>query len=166
MVKFSKNWSGRVTRESNALDLEAGVFTWKNPRKIALSLKMSAEMSRNVNVEFLYQPCWQKFTSQTKEDFESSQRRVEKNEVVPTEKINSNMRYRLIRANQPMERCFSEVEPPKFQLRRKGYQPQQPGDLFQIDSIVNMIRPAALFISRAFKSTINVLKLNDEKEGE
>jgi hypothetical protein len=58
------------------------------------------------------------------------------------------------------------VEPPKFQLRRKGYQPQQPGDLFQIDSIVNMIRPAALFISRAFKSTINVLKLNDEKEGE
>jgi hypothetical protein len=45
MVKFSKNWSGRVTRESNALDLEAGVFTWKNPRKIALSLKMSAEMS-------------------------------------------------------------------------------------------------------------------------
>jgi hypothetical protein len=27
------------------LDLEAGVFTWKNPRKIALSLKMSAEMS-------------------------------------------------------------------------------------------------------------------------
>jgi len=40
-----KRWSNKVTRESNALDLEYGVFTWKNPRKIALSLKMSAELS-------------------------------------------------------------------------------------------------------------------------
>ena len=32
-------------RESNALDLESGVFTWDNPKKIALSLKQSAEMS-------------------------------------------------------------------------------------------------------------------------
>jgi len=38
-------WSGKVTRESNALDLEEGVFTWKDPRKIALSLKQSAENS-------------------------------------------------------------------------------------------------------------------------
>ena len=38
-------WSGRVTRESNALDLEEGVFTWENPAKIALSLKRSAEES-------------------------------------------------------------------------------------------------------------------------
>lgn len=40
-----QNWSGRVTRESNALDLQYGVFTWENPKKIALSLKMSAEIS-------------------------------------------------------------------------------------------------------------------------
>ena len=40
-----RNWSGKVTKESNALDLENGVFIWKNPRKIALSLKQSAEMS-------------------------------------------------------------------------------------------------------------------------
>jgi hypothetical protein len=40
-----KYWSGKVTRESNALDLENGVFTWKDPGKIALSLKMSAELS-------------------------------------------------------------------------------------------------------------------------
>ena len=40
-----KYWSKKVTEESNALDLEYGVFTWKNPRKIALSLKMSAELS-------------------------------------------------------------------------------------------------------------------------
>ena len=40
-----KNWSGRVTKYSDALDLEQGVFTWKDPRRIALSLKRSAEES-------------------------------------------------------------------------------------------------------------------------
>ena len=40
-----ERWSARVTKESNALDLEAGVFTWSDPRKIALSLKRSAESS-------------------------------------------------------------------------------------------------------------------------
>lgn len=38
-------WSDAVTKGSNALDLDAGVFTWKDPRKIALSLKRSAEES-------------------------------------------------------------------------------------------------------------------------
>lgn len=38
-------WSGEVTRKSDALDLEEGVFTFKSPRKIALSLKRSAEAS-------------------------------------------------------------------------------------------------------------------------
>ena len=38
-------WSNRVTRESNALDLEAGVFTWDDPKRIALSLKHSADIS-------------------------------------------------------------------------------------------------------------------------
>jgi hypothetical protein len=37
-------WSKRVTEESNALDLEKGVFT-RTPRQIALSLKRSAERS-------------------------------------------------------------------------------------------------------------------------
>ncbi len=36
-------WSGDVTRHSNALDLDAGVFTWDDPAKIAGSLKRSAE---------------------------------------------------------------------------------------------------------------------------
>lgn len=40
-----KRWSGRVNMESNALDLEEGVFTWSDPKKIALSLKRSAESS-------------------------------------------------------------------------------------------------------------------------
>ncbi|UCE76800.1 MAG: DUF3175 domain-containing protein [Gammaproteobacteria bacterium] len=46
MAGRDDKWSGRVTRESNALDLEEGVFTWKDPRRIALSLKRSAEASR------------------------------------------------------------------------------------------------------------------------
>ena len=37
-----KYWSQRVTETSDALDLEPGVFTWKDPKKIALSLKRSA----------------------------------------------------------------------------------------------------------------------------
>lgn len=39
------NWSSDVTEHSNALDLEEGVFTWGDPRRIALSLKRSAESS-------------------------------------------------------------------------------------------------------------------------
>ena len=39
-------WSAKVTRESFALDLEEGVFTWTDPKKIALSLKNSAEASK------------------------------------------------------------------------------------------------------------------------
>ena len=39
-------WSARVTRRSNALDLERSVFRSSDPHKIALSLKRSAERSR------------------------------------------------------------------------------------------------------------------------
>jgi hypothetical protein len=41
-----RRWSGRVTRESDALDLEQGVFTWDDPKRIAASLKRSADNSR------------------------------------------------------------------------------------------------------------------------
>lgn len=44
-------WSDRVTRESNALDLESGVFTWDDPRRIALSLKRSADASQRRKAE-------------------------------------------------------------------------------------------------------------------
>ena len=40
-----KEWSKRVTSSSNALDLEPGVFTFDDPRRIAESLKRSAENS-------------------------------------------------------------------------------------------------------------------------
>ena len=39
-------WSNAVTRESNALDLDSGVFALRSPRDVALSLKRSAEASR------------------------------------------------------------------------------------------------------------------------
>jgi uncharacterized protein DUF3175 len=42
----NKRWSQRVTRESNALDLDSGVFTRTDPSSIARSLKRSAERSR------------------------------------------------------------------------------------------------------------------------
>ena len=45
MKKKPHFWSGQVTRESNALDLESGVFTLENPVEIAASLKRSAEKS-------------------------------------------------------------------------------------------------------------------------
>jgi hypothetical protein len=40
-----ERWSQRVTEGSDALDLEEGVFTWKDPARIAGSLKRSAEAS-------------------------------------------------------------------------------------------------------------------------
>ena len=40
-----RRWSRRVTTTSNALDLDRGVFTWKDPRRIARSLKRSADHS-------------------------------------------------------------------------------------------------------------------------
>src|SRR5437868_5430330 len=43
--KQGRRWSGYVTKHSNALDLENGVFRKRTPRAIALSLKRSAEHS-------------------------------------------------------------------------------------------------------------------------
>lgn len=40
-----EKWSQDVTEHSDALDLEEGVFTQSDPRKIAQSLKRSAEHS-------------------------------------------------------------------------------------------------------------------------
>jgi hypothetical protein len=49
--RSTARWSGRVTRESDALDLDRRVFTWKNPKRIAASLKRSAERSRRRKAE-------------------------------------------------------------------------------------------------------------------
>jgi hypothetical protein len=42
----ANRWSQRVTQQSDALDLKRGVFTLTDPKKIAASLKRSAEQSR------------------------------------------------------------------------------------------------------------------------
>jgi hypothetical protein len=41
-----RRWSQEVTEHSDALTLEGGVFTSKDPRRIAASLKRSAERSK------------------------------------------------------------------------------------------------------------------------
>jgi len=45
-AKRGRRWSAKITRESNALDLDRDVFTWNDPAKIARSLKRSAQRSR------------------------------------------------------------------------------------------------------------------------
>ena len=45
MSATKRRWSARVTKHSNALDLDRSVFTWKDPKRIARSLKHSAEHS-------------------------------------------------------------------------------------------------------------------------
>src|SRR5213592_985097 len=41
----TRRWSAKVTKHSNALDLERAIFKSKDPHKIAVSLKRSAERS-------------------------------------------------------------------------------------------------------------------------
>jgi len=44
--KVSKKWSANVMNHSNALDLESHIFESNDPKKIAQSLKRSAETSK------------------------------------------------------------------------------------------------------------------------
>jgi hypothetical protein len=44
-AKDEQRWSQDVTRNSNALDLEDGVFRLKDPREVAESLRRSADRS-------------------------------------------------------------------------------------------------------------------------
>jgi hypothetical protein len=46
MAKKTKKWSQDVTENSDAMDLKEGVFRSSNPKKIAESLKQSAESSQ------------------------------------------------------------------------------------------------------------------------
>ena len=45
-AREGRRWSQRVTEESDALTLDRGVFTLRDPKQIAASLKRSAERSR------------------------------------------------------------------------------------------------------------------------
>ena len=44
-ARHDRKWSGEVTQNSDALDLEAGIFNSEDPARIAQSLKRSAEQS-------------------------------------------------------------------------------------------------------------------------
>src|SRR5438105_10502777 len=46
LSRHRRYWSAEVMKQSNALDLQQGVFTFESPRRIAASLKHSAEQSR------------------------------------------------------------------------------------------------------------------------
>jgi hypothetical protein len=76
--KSSRRWSARVTAHSNALDLERSVFTWKDPKRIAQSLKRSAEHSRRRKSE-PYRSAMSMLTfyvNRAGDNLDSSQRRV------------------------------------------------------------------------------------------
>ncbi len=49
--KATRYWSARVTGESDALDLDRGVFKLNDPKRIAASLKRAAERSRRRKAE-------------------------------------------------------------------------------------------------------------------
>jgi hypothetical protein len=50
-ARSGRRWSAGVTRTSNALDPSRGVFTGKDPKRIAGSLKRSAERSKRRKVD-------------------------------------------------------------------------------------------------------------------
>src|SRR5690606_27792571 len=45
-AKRTRRWSADVTQKSDALDIEESIFTSRSPKRIALSLKHSAETSK------------------------------------------------------------------------------------------------------------------------
>ena len=47
----TRKWSQEVTEHSDALDLQRSVFTWQDPKRIAASLKRSAEASHRREAE-------------------------------------------------------------------------------------------------------------------
>jgi hypothetical protein len=51
MAGQKKKWSAEVTEHSDALDLEENIFESDDPKKIAGSLKRSAEKSRRRKAE-------------------------------------------------------------------------------------------------------------------
>lgn len=58
----TRKWSQDVTEHSDALDLEGGVFTWKDPRRIAESLMESARQSSRRKASSPYRSAMSMFT--------------------------------------------------------------------------------------------------------
>ena len=81
-----RRWSRAVTEHSDALTLEGGVFTSKDPRRIAASLKRSAERApqgrsvslRALHAHLLHQSRRKESAGRAEEDFDASQGRIAK----------------------------------------------------------------------------------------
>jgi hypothetical protein len=79
-----RRWSQHVTEDSDALTLDKGVFTLRDPKRIAASLKRSAERSRrrksdpfrSLHAYLLYQSRRQEVACHPQEDADASQGRV------------------------------------------------------------------------------------------
>jgi len=82
-----KKWSKSVTEHSNALDLENRVFKYKDPRKIAHSLKASAEHSRRKKAS-----SFQSAMSMLNFYINRAGRNLSKKEKAPLEKAKGELR--------------------------------------------------------------------------
>ncbi|HEY3488430.1 MAG TPA: DUF3175 domain-containing protein [Gammaproteobacteria bacterium] len=47
----TKYWSARVTEQSDTLDIKEGIFTWRDPKRIAASLKKLADSNKRRSAE-------------------------------------------------------------------------------------------------------------------
>ena len=89
-MQTRKNWSQHVTKYSIALDLEEGVFTWKDPKKIAISLKNSAEVSIRKKAKTPYQSAMSMlnfYINRAGKKLEPKQKRILMNAKVELRKI-------------------------------------------------------------------------------
>jgi hypothetical protein len=97
-------WSQRVTRESNALDLEEGVFTWRDPERIARSLQASAERSKRRKAE-PYRSAMSMlvfYINRAGRNLDPEQKAV------------------LEKAKDELRRLYGKIAPPRLQAARRG----------------------------------------------
>jgi Protein of unknown function (DUF3175) len=88
-----RRWSKDVTEHSHALELEAGAFTLKDPKKIAASLKRSAEASKR----------------RKSDPFRSAMSMLVFYVNRAGKNLNATDRARLDRAKQELRRLFGKV---------------------------------------------------------
>ena len=100
----STRWSQRVTESSHALELEPGVFTYHDPRRIAQSLKRSAERS----------------SVRKADPFRSAMSMLTFYINRAGDKLAKTQRNRLETAKEELRRLFGKASPRSRGSRRKG----------------------------------------------
>ena len=108
--KPQRRWSQQVTERSDALDLEPGVFTWNDPRRIAASLKRSAERSRR----------------RKSEPFRSAMSMLSFYLNRGGERLPGATRARLERAKQELRRLFGRAAGPQGGETGRGQPHEEP----------------------------------------